>query len=546
MVTYDDWGNEKPSWSCLRVFRVAFWSVLLLGGVGGAAYGIYIATHKKGHGGGSNPSYGPVPITTNNYTFSNALSLTLQFLNGQKSGKLPAPFPIKWRGDSCLTDGSDVGLDLTGGLYDAGDHIKFGLPMAYTATILAWGVLEYGPQMQAQNQLSEAVDRIKWITDYIIKAHPSPNVYYFQVGDPNIDHKCWQRAEDVNHTRPSSQVNATSPGSDVAGEAAAALAAASIVFKRSSSYMNTTYAALLLSHSTQLFTFADTYQGLYSESFPEVEDFYNSTGFEDELLWAASWLYQATGENTYINYVTGTQGQLYGAFDKAPLWLSWDDKRAGVQVLLSRTKLLSAPSGNLGATALSSYQSTADKLMCALLPNSPSATLDRSKGGMIWVTAWDASIETVNAAFLALVYSDYLLAAKSELTCSGYTYASAQVRHFAFTQVDYLLGNNPAKRSYLVGYGNTYSQFLHHRGASIPEDGNVYDCGTGFEWLYSTAANPNIAYGGLVGGPAENDTFTDDRSNTQQNEAATYNSATLAGLLAGLSYLNPGGVPVTL
>lgn len=154
-----------------------------------------------------------------------------------------------------------------------------------------------------------------------------------QVGDPEVDHKCWQRAEDVDQTkRPSLCVNATNPGSDVAGEAAAALAAASIVFQGTSSYSNATYADLLLSHSRELFDFAQTYPGLYSDSFPDVQQFYNSTGFEDDLLWAASWLYEATGESTFMDYVTGSQGQLYAAWDKAPLWLSWDDKRAGVQV----------------------------------------------------------------------------------------------------------------------------------------------------------------------------------------------------------------------
>ena len=30
--------------------------------------------------------------------------------------------------DSCLDDGKDVGLDLTGGWFDAGDHVKFNHP----------------------------------------------------------------------------------------------------------------------------------------------------------------------------------------------------------------------------------------------------------------------------------------------------------------------------------------------------------------------------------------------------------------------------------
>jgi hypothetical protein len=85
MVTYDDWGNEKPA-GCngTRLFRFVFWTVLLLGAIGGAGYGIYRATHKSHHGGGGSGNYGPVTITTNNYTFSNALQLSLEFLNAQK------------------------------------------------------------------------------------------------------------------------------------------------------------------------------------------------------------------------------------------------------------------------------------------------------------------------------------------------------------------------------------------------------------------------------------------------------------------------------
>lgn len=87
---------------------------------------------------------------------------------------------ISWRGDSGLMDGSEEGLDLSKGMYDAGDSIKFGFPMAFTATMLSWAILEYGDQMNAVEQLRHAQDSLKWITDYLINAHPSPNVLYIQ------------------------------------------------------------------------------------------------------------------------------------------------------------------------------------------------------------------------------------------------------------------------------------------------------------------------------------------------------------------------------
>ena len=88
---------------------------------------------------------------------------------------------ISWRGDSALKDGSEAKLDLSKGMYDAGDHIKFGFPMAFTATVLSWAILEYGDQMQTVNQLQPAQDSLKWITDFLVNAHPSENVLFIQV-----------------------------------------------------------------------------------------------------------------------------------------------------------------------------------------------------------------------------------------------------------------------------------------------------------------------------------------------------------------------------
>ena len=88
---------------------------------------------------------------------------------------------ISWRGDSGLDDGRAANVDLSKGMYDAGDHMKFGFPMAFTATVLSWTILEYGDQMDAVNQLEPAQDSLKWITDYLIHAHISDNVLIVQV-----------------------------------------------------------------------------------------------------------------------------------------------------------------------------------------------------------------------------------------------------------------------------------------------------------------------------------------------------------------------------
>lgn len=71
--------------------------------------------------------------------YGEALQKSIYFYEAQQSGVLPEWNRNEWRGDSALGDGSDNNVDLTGGWYDAGDHVKFGFPMASTATMLAWG-----------------------------------------------------------------------------------------------------------------------------------------------------------------------------------------------------------------------------------------------------------------------------------------------------------------------------------------------------------------------------------------------------------------------
>ncbi|WP_432214998.1 glycoside hydrolase family 9 protein, partial [Salmonella enterica] len=75
------------------------------------------------------------------------------FYEAQRSGPLPSDQRVTWRWDSALGDGSDVGHDLTGGYYDAGDHVKFGFPMAFTATVLAWGLIDFYDGQNAAGQL---------------------------------------------------------------------------------------------------------------------------------------------------------------------------------------------------------------------------------------------------------------------------------------------------------------------------------------------------------------------------------------------------------
>ncbi|KAJ0631440.1 putative cellulase [Helianthus annuus] len=452
------------------------------------------------------------------FDYGEAVDKSLLFFEAQRSGNLPGTQRVKWRGDSGLYDGYQQKVNLAGGYYDAGDHVKFGLPMAYSVTMLSWGAIEYGTSIINLNQMGHVLNAIKWGTDYFIKAHSQPNVLWGQVGDGDSDHYCWERAEDMTTPRTAYKLDTEHPGSDLAGETAAAMAAAAIAFRP----YNSSYSDLLLVHAKQLFWFADRFRGLFTDSIPSAREFYTSSGYYDELLWAATWLYRATKDESYLKYVVDNAASM-GGTGWAVKEFSWDNKYAGVQILLS--KVLMDGYGGAYTATLKQYQAKADYFACACHQKNAGYNAPLTPGGLLYLHEWNNMQYAASAAFLLAVYSDYLSAVKTVLKCPD---ASA----------DYILGKNPKSMSYMVGYGQNYPIHVHHRGASIASISvlhSVVGCVQGFDaWYHRPEANPNIVYGGLVGGPDKYDNFEDDRSSYEQTEPTLSGTAPLVGLFSKL------------
>ncbi|KAL8150386.1 hypothetical protein V2J09_020194 [Rumex salicifolius] len=461
------------------------------------------------------------------HDYSQALSKSFLFYEAQRSGHLPSNQRVNWRSHSGLYDGKSSGVDLVGGYYDAGDNVKFGLPMAFTVTMMSWSLIEYGKQVSAMGELGNALEAIKWGTDYFIKAHPEPHVLYGEVGDGNTDHYCWQRPEDMTTDRTAYKIDPSRPGSDLAGETAAAMAAASIVFRR----YNPTYSATLLSHARQLFEFADKYRGKYDSSITVAQKYYQSvSGYYDELLWAAAWLYKATNENYYLNYL-GANAESMGGTGWAMTEFGWDVKYAGVQVLVSKI-LMQGKAGHY-APVFEKYQEKAEYFMCSCLGKG-SRNVQKTPGGLIFRQKWNNMQFVTGASFLMTVYSDYLTSSRKSMSCAS----SSELFSMAKSQIDYILGDNPRATSYMVGYGNNYPQQVHHRASSIVSiktNPSFVTCRGGYAtWFSRKASDPNVLVGALVGGPDAYDNFADHRDNYEQTEPATYNNAPLIGVLARL------------
>eukprot|EP00257_Ricinus_communis_P027745 XP_025015159.1 endoglucanase 4 [Ricinus communis] len=476
-----------------------------------------------------------VVAVVDSHDYGDALTKSILFFEGQRSGKLPPNQRMTWRKDSALRDGYQIGVDLVGGYYDAGDNVKFNFPMAFSTTMLAWSVVEFGKFMGPDQK--HALEAIQWATDYFLKATSIPGVVFAQVGDPYGDHNCWERPEDMDTPRTPYAVSKQFPGSEVSGEIAAALAAASIAFRPS----NRAYSAKLLKRARMIFEFADTYRGSYNESLGQwVCPFYcDYSGYEDELIWGAAWLYKATKDPNYWNYVVNNIKDLENAVVKNIDGVSysggsfaefgWDAKHAGINVLVSRL-LKSAK-----ASSLDPFIPNADKFVCSVLPESPTVSVSYSPGGFLFKPGGSNSQHATALSFLLLAYSRYLNQANRVIHCGNVVATSARLVQFARIQVDYILGSNPMKMSYMVGYGQKFPLRIHHRGSSLPSvnqhPGRI-DCQGGTPYYNSNNPDPNLLVGAVVGGPDVKDSYADSRPDFVHSEPTTYINAPLVGVLA--------------
>ena len=434
-------------------------------------------------------------VGTSEFNYGEALQKSIMFYDLQRSGKLPDNFRCNWRGDSCLSDGSDNGLDLSGGFLDAGDNVKFNLPMSYTTSLLAWSVYENRDAYEESGQLKYILDNIRWGNDYFIKCHPEPNVYYYQVGDGNADHSWWGPVEcvEAQMNRPSYKVDLQHPGSAVAAGTAASLASCAVVFKDS----DPAYAELCTRHAKELYTYAETVKS--DSGYTAANGFYTSFGgFNDELSFASFWLYKATNDASYL-----VKAKTYLGEGGDPTWaLCWDDKSFGTACLIAKE------------TGSEKVRQILEKHLDYWVKKAY-----RTPGGLVYIDQWGALRYATTTAFVALSYAD-------SKNCPAEK--AEKYREFAKSQIDYALGSTG--RSFVVGYGENSPKNPHHRTAHGSYTNNIGD----------PADNRHILYGALVGGPNRDDSYSDDRNNYVNNEVACDYNAGFTGALAKL-YAQYGG-----
>ncbi|CAK8567513.1 unnamed protein product [Lathyrus sativus] len=455
-----------------------------------------------------------------------AINQALTFYDAQKSGSYPRNSSVKYRGDSGLQDGYSEKTNLIGGYYDSGNNIKFTFTTAYTMTLLSWTAMEYQTKFADIDELDHVRDIIRWGTDYLLKVGSTISTN----SEPN-DINCWERPEDMSYGRPVSVCDGSA--TDLAGEVVAALSAASMVFKDDKDYSGKLVQAA--ENVYEVVTKEDPKkQGTYTNvdaCGKQARMLYNSSSYKDELAWGATWLFLATKNTDYL--ANATEFFLSAKSDETNLdkgVFYWNNKLNAVAVLLAGIRYFRDP-GFPYEDVLKFSSNSTHSLMCSYLFKK---FMSRTPGGLILPKPDNGPLlqYAATASFLSKLYSDYIDHLKiSGASCETDEFSVATLRDFASSQVNYILGQNPMKMSYLVGYSDKFPVQVHHRSASIPWDKRRYNCNDGKTWLNSKNPNPQVLLGAMVGGPDTNDNFIDQRSNQRFTEPTI---ASNAGLVAAL------------
>ncbi|CED84676.1 glycoside hydrolase family 9 protein [Phaffia rhodozyma] len=491
----------------------------------------------------STATYNPPPVSsgvsnsslTSVQQWSNLLGNALYFYDAQRSGQLPDGFRVSWRNSSALNDGQDIGVDLSGGFYDAGDYLKCTFPLTFVLSSIAWGGIDYGQAYDTSGQTSYLDGTLQWGLDWLIKAHPESNTLIVQVGSGTVDNNYWGDDLDIPSPRPSYQINGSAPGTDAAASAAAAFASNSFLYAGqslnyqnvSSTIANSSYASTLLQHAKDLYTFATTSTlQVYQTDVPAVADVYGSSGYGDDLVWAGLWLSLAANDSTYFTSAASNYAQ-YGLSGKSAV-LNWDSKVPALpilftQIAISKPWLMEGAPSNV--SSVSYWQSESEKILDQVV-NEKLGKM--TKGGLVWFEG-DSDSASLNPALnIAMLLRRYGPIAST-------TAKQQQYLSYAQDQVDYFLGNNPMSVPYVVGSNPNSPTNPHSAMASGGQNIQAIDT--------EPVVSAHVLYGAVVGGPSESDKFWNIRSDWVETEVALDYNAPLLTLVAQALTLNASSPP---
>lgn len=445
-----------------------------------------------GTGGSGSGSGGSLKDTVTNknlnieYNYAKLLQESLYFYDANMCGELEGKCALGWRGN-CHTQDKNVTyngktVDVSGGFHDAGDHVKFGLPQGYSATVLALGYYQFKDAYDELGQTEHYKTIMDYFCDYFKRCTvyngDSVEAFCYQVGEGGPDHSYWGPPESQpQNTRGGAFfADASNPATD---EVSVAIAALALHYKN---FGNAEY----LKVAKDLFAFADKNKGSCATN--GASGFYDSSDWKDDYCSAAAALYVATGDSSYKSALDNyyTSGNI-----KTGWVLTWDNTWAVASVLQKDWSTVNT---------FASYGNT------------------NTKQGFKLVDGWGSARYNTTLQFLGLIYDQ----GQGQFSTDKGSFAS-----WATGQMNYLLGNNENKRCFVVGYNENSSKYPHHRAASRSNDAGT------------TVDNHYTLLGALVGGPSDvNDTYADNQADYNCNEVALDYNAGFVGAAAGLYLLH--------
>ncbi len=428
-------------------------------------------------------------------------------------------------------------VDLRGGFHDAGDFIKFGLTTAFSASTMAWSYLEFPDSYKTTGLEGELRVLLRSFADYFIRSTFRDSdgrvvAFAHQVGGPN-DHTCGWMPPELRRTRFCSREAYFStdenPSADVAAFTAAALAQISMAFLND----DKAYAAKCLDYAKALYEHAAKYPGTKSH---DSGGLYDSEYSWDDLAFGALTLYEATGEKRYLEEAFNmNEGKAGGWIMRTPAVASgdwglatsecwtqcWNSVRSGSYLKLA----IHLDEMQKEGTLPSGWEKAVDGFRKVAFDDSnkwPTGSGPQtSPGGFNVLAAYGSGRYNSAGQFIALVYDKYF---------NEPTFVS-----WAKRQIEYLAGDNPLEKSYIMGYSDKYATQPHHAA--------------GHASLYGEPDKPvenrHIVWGALVNGPDGDDKHVDKRSDYGANEITIdYNASLLAALAANYAHHGAGTCPL--
>lgn len=468
----------------------------------------------------------PVYAEESNYNYGEALQKSMFFYEVQQAGVLPDWNEVSWRADSMEND------VVPGGWFDAGDHLKFSLTNAYTATIMAWGLMQYKDAVKNAGLYDLYLKNLQWGLDFVAGCDLGDKVIG-TIGDDAFDHVWWGSAEVYmrkyvlkggTDPRPYDEITCTT----TVAEMASAMAAGYIVFKDENPELAESY----LKHAKSLFELADKTrsnddQGVQKKYYNTKQS--GSIGdYIDELFYAANWLYMATGEQKYLDlcesdYIPYFPTENQSTERKYTWGLCWDDVSQAAALLYAMN------------TGKSEWVEHVKHHLDYWTTGYGGKQVSYTPDGMAWLFNWGSLRHVTTTAFIAKIASDTILADDKTLVDKYDTWAKSQM--------DYAFGDNDLGMSYVLGMGDKNPVNVHHRTSSGIYDDHWNELGSSEPSDKWETTYAHTLYGALEGGPNQDGTFTDTNASYQNTEVAIdYNAGFTAALCAMID--DYGGTPL--